>query len=118
MGSAELYEGPHHILIGVALERDHQIRRLNEVSPAPGVEFGKVVAVQVNLALVALETQREPDLFFPDPALLVRGGVGWKVVSPPFFGAAEQAFGADAGLLAQLAPGGGQQVFTVVAPAL
>jgi hypothetical protein len=106
------------MFIGVALERDHQIRRLGEVSPAPGIEFGKVMAVEVNLALVAFEAEGEPDLFLPDPALLVRRGVGWKVVSHPVLGAAERAGRAYAGLLAQLALGGGQQVLAVVDAAL
>jgi hypothetical protein len=106
------------MFIGAALERNHQFRRLGEIAPTPGVEFGKVVAIQVNLALVAHKAQGEPDLFLPDPALLVRRGVGWKVVSHPFLGAAEQAGGADAGLLAQLAPGGVRKVLAVVDAAL
>jgi hypothetical protein len=106
------------MFIGAALERDHQIRRLGEPAPAPGVEFSKLVAVQVDFALVALEAQGEPDLFLSDPTLLVRRDVGWKIVSHPFLGAAEQAGRADAGLLAQFAPGGVLEILALVDAAL
>ena len=84
------------MFISAALERDHQFRRLGEFAPAPGVEFSIPMAVQVDFALLA-----------------------WReVVVDPFFGAAEQAGRADAGLLVKFAPGGVQKVLAVVDAAL
>jgi len=120
MGSAELDEGAHHMLIGVALERDHQIRRAGELAPAPGVELGEDVAVQVDFALAAIEAEREPDLLLPLPALgrLRAFGVRREVVVDPLFGAAQQTGRSYAGLFVQFAFGGDQQVLAVIDAAL
>src|ERR1700735_1701835 len=96
------------MFIGAALERNHQFRSLGQPAPASGVEFSNAMSIEVDFALIAAKTQREPDLLLTLPAPRCLGALlaGGEVVVHPLFGVAEQAGRVDARLLLQLAHGG------------
>src|ERR1041385_3865821 len=59
----EFRERLHHPLVGVALERHHQVRKIFDRLPAPFDEFGIVPAAwafDVDLAVLAGEAERVP----------------------------------------------------------
>ena len=96
-----------HALIDLALERNHETRKLVHVLPAPGDEFRLVAARagDVDLAFVAGKAQCEP--FLRLPAILALPGlaedVARDVVGQPVRDLAKLLDRADVGLLVELA---------------
>src|SRR5690606_23867247 len=103
--------GGSYLQIGRALEGHDDVGDLVEMLPAPGVELriqsGRVLA-ESDFGLVAFEQEGKPFLpLAPIPATqgAAQNLVG-QIVTDPVRGLREEANGADAGFLVELAIGG------------
>src|ERR1700741_4819432 len=91
LGFGEGPEGGDHLGVGVALEGDDRVERLVQPRPAPLVELGVGVGLEVELGGLAGEAEGQRFLLLAAPALgdLLAVRFGGEVVDDPVLGLAE-----------------------------